>query len=172
MPATTGNSTIRTRELEFIMYLFLLHYARRFFCRGCTFACFTLLSRQMWVISNVCWKSVEFNVAGSWSICVCPTQKTFSTDKNQKCLTVLDRLIVLICLNDQANIAWFTSTRGVYQSRPRILSLQFIRDQWRSTQLWECKLQKCRSLLLHVEREENNSWPCKWDFRTWTFQSR
>ena len=91
MPATTGNSTIRTRELEFIMYFFLLHYARRFFCRGCTFACFTLLSRQMWVISNVCWKSVEFNVAGSWSICVCPTQKTFSTDKNQKCLTVLDR---------------------------------------------------------------------------------
>ena len=64
-----------------------------------------------------------------------------------------------ICLNDQANIAWFTSTRGVYLARPRTLSLKFIRDQWRSTQLKECKLQNYRSLLLHVEREENNSWP-------------
>ena len=116
MPATTGNSTIRTRELEFIMYFFLLHYARRFFCRGCTFACFTLLSRQMWVISNVCWKSVEFNVAGSWSICVCPTQKTFSTDKNQKCLTVLDRdsMRSVTWVQTSLSLVWISSLWGKY----------------------------------------------------------
>ena len=42
----------------------------------------------------------------------------------QECFTV--------CLNDQAIIAWFTSTRGTYQLRLRILSLNFIRDWWKS----------------------------------------
>ena len=38
-------------------------------------------------------------------------------------------------------------------------SLGYTQICLRSIQLNECKLQNYRSLLLHVEREENNSWP-------------
>ena len=81
-----------------------------------SFACFTLLSRQMWGISNVCWKSVEFNVAGSWSICVCPTQKAFSTDQNQKNLTVLNRDSIhsVTWVQTSLSSVWISSLWGKY----------------------------------------------------------
>ena len=62
------------------------------------------------------WKSVELIVAGSWSICVCPTQKAFSTDQNQKSLTVLDRDLILSVtwVQTSLSLVWISSLWGNY----------------------------------------------------------
>ena len=44
------------------------------------------------------------------------------------------------CLNDQAYIAWFTSTRGVYPLRTPWALASFFRGQWSPAQPWKSKL--------------------------------
>ena len=70
------------------------------------------------------------------------------------------------CLIDQAKIAWFTSTRGVYHS-DHSHSICFLRPNERLLKLWVkiCQTQSCIRILFRLYRIANA--PRVW-FQTWS----
>ena len=77
---------------------------------------------------------------------------TFHTESGSigTILSGFESQLLTICLNDQANIAWFTSTRGVYQVwLDMSLFLEFAQDESQSQSVTNFFIQDLKKVHLY-----------------------